>query len=180
MVTGSVVVVVKPKSDKPEPMAPAPVTLNPANGTATVDSPGKQDEGPSSARKYPATITCDKLEYEYAKEKKHAVLNGNFKVVQKLSDKTRTMTAEHAEWFGLEERLVLYPPVHAEDTKGMKADSKEIVTVLTKEGAEGLTMKKGMAIINVDDDDTPDAQPGKPNPAPDGKKPDAVKPIKNP
>lgn len=184
VVTGNVVIIVKPKSSKPDaviPAAPAPVIVNQANGKATLQDPQTPtDEGPSSARKYPATITCDKLEYEYAKDKKHALLTGNFKVVQMLSDKTRTMTAEHAEWFGLEEKVVLYPPVHVEDTKGMLADSKEIVVVMTKEGAEGLTMKKGMATINVDDEDAPAAQPVKPSPIPDGKKTEPANPVNNP
>ena len=176
VVTGSVVILVKPKKENnPQvaPAAPAPVTLN--NGKATLQDPpsGAADEGATSARKYPATITCDKLEYQYAKDKKHALLTGNFKVVQKLSDKTRTLTAEHAEWLGLEEKLILYPPVHAEDTKGMIADSKEIVTVLTKEGVEGISMKKGTAVVVVQDDD--DELPAKPNPAAPTKKPEPIK-----
>ena len=163
VVTGNVVIQVKPKKDKDAPAAPAPVSLNNGKATLQEPSPSPGDEGASSARKNPATITCDKLEYQYAKDKKHALLTGNFKVVQKLADKTRTLTAEHAEWLGLEEKLILYPPVHAEDTKGMIADSMDIVTVLTKEGVEGISMKKGTAVVVVPDDD--DDPPTKPTPA---------------
>ncbi len=175
VVTDNVVIDVKPKKDKDPSKAQSSATPqnkttegNPAKSTAvnngqkpasTADT--NSDDGPGSAKKFPSKITCDKVEYEYAKTVKHAVLTGHFKAVQTLKDKTRTLTAEHAEWFGLEERVRLFPPVHVEDSKGMKADSEYEMDVFTKEGEEKLNMKKGMGEFLIDDDDEP-ADPKKP------------------
>ncbi len=75
-------------------------------------------------------------------------------MVQKLSDKTRTLTAQHAEWFGREEKIVLYPPVHFEDTKGSSGDATGEVEVFTKEGDERyITKQSGTIQFRVDDED---------------------------
>ncbi len=164
VLTGDVEILVKPKKDKGEPEpapGPAPVTVQ--DGKATLKDPNADDEESSgSARKHPATITCDKLEYEYAKNRKHALLTGNFKVVQKLSDHTRTLTAGKGEWFGLEDRLLLYPPVHVEDTKGLKEfNTDESVTVFVKEGDERVIAKKGSGVYEVKDEPDDEEQPKK-------------------
>jgi hypothetical protein len=184
VVTGNVVILVKPKKDDAQPAAPAAPSTGPApvsfqNGKPTVEpKTGQEDESASDARKHPSTITCDKLEYEYAKSKKHAILTGHFKVVQKLSDRTRTLTADHADWYGLEDRLVLHPPVLSEDTKGQSGSSKEDdVIVFTKEGSEGVIMKKGTAIIKVDEDQDDTATPPKPDNPADKKQPPEKKPA---
>jgi lipopolysaccharide export system protein LptA len=169
VLTGSVVILVKPKQDNQAgpaaqvaPKGPAPVVLQDGKlvaqtGPRTVANQ-PDEESPRSARKYPATITCDKVEYEYARDKKHAVLTGNFKVVQKLSDSTRTLTAEHGEWFGNDERIVLYPPVHFEDTKGRKGDTESKVTIHTREGEETFSVPgKGVLVLpNLPDEDEPE------------------------
>ena len=85
-------------------------------------------------------------------------VNRHFKVVQKLSDKTRTLTANHAEWFGLEDKVVLHGPVHVEDTKGLKADTKDEVVLFVKEGQERMLMKGGTATLPQDDDDEKPAE----------------------
>jgi len=162
VLTGDVEIVVKPKKAKesaPPPPGPAPVAVE--NGTATLKDPNADEDSSDSVRKHPATITCDKLEYEYAKDKKHATLTGSFKVVQKLSDRTRTLTSEHAEWFGLEDRILLHPPVHVEDTKGLKGfDTNEPVTVFVTEGDERILAKKGAGTYEVTDEDD-EGKPGK-------------------
>lgn len=164
VLTGDVEILVKPKKDKnapPEPAGPAPVLVQ--DGKAVLQDPNEEDSA-GSARKHPATITCDRLEYEYAKTKKHATLTGNFKVVQKLSDHTRTLIAEHAEWFGLEDRILLHPPVHIEDTKGLKSfDTKEPVTVFTKEGDERIIAKAGTGIYEVKDEEDEEDKTKKPD-----------------
>jgi hypothetical protein len=184
VVTGNVVILVKPKKDDAQPAAPSTPPSGPApvsfqNGKPVVEpKTGQEDESASDARKHPSTITCDKLEYEYAKSKKHAVLTGHFKVVQKLSDKTRTVTADYADWYGLEDRLVLHPPVRVEDTKGQTGNSDYDVIVFTKEGNEALLMKKGIINIKVPEEEQDDtATPPKPDNPADKKQPPEKKPA---
>jgi hypothetical protein len=161
VLTGSVEITVKPKKENPAPGGPKPAALQ-EKSTGGEAEEDRED----SPRKYPAVITCDKLEYEYAKDKKHAMLTGRFKVVQKLPDKTRTLTAEHAEWFGLEERIDLHPPVHWEDTKGEKGDTKYLVKVYTTEGDERLeSTGTGSITVPVEEEDQPPKAPEK-KPAP--------------
>lgn len=155
--TNNVVILVKPKKDKEAPaLTPAPVVVK--DGKAEIDNSANDENSTKSARKYPATITCDKAVYEYARTKKHATLTGHFKVVQKLSKKTRTLTADYAEWFGLEERILLHGPVHIEETDGTVFDTKEDVVVFVKEGDEKVEMKNGRGKIQLEGDpeDEPD------------------------
>ena len=154
VLTGSVEILVKPKKGEaaaPPPTGPAPVQLQ--NGKATVKTAANEDNSSEGARKYPATIYCDKAEYEYARALKHATLTGNFKVIQKLSTKTRTLTAKYAEWFGNEERILLHGPVHMEESDGTVFDTKEDVPVSVKEGDERVEFKKGVGKIQLKDDD---------------------------
>jgi lipopolysaccharide export system protein LptA len=160
---GNVQITVKPKDKsaksadpaaapgaQTKPVEPAPVKLD--GNKATVQP--APDDGDDSARKYPAIITCDKAEYHYAKDKKHGLLTGNFKIVQKLAKKTRTLTAEHGEWFGKEEKIILYPPVHFEDTEGTIFEPVGEVILFTKEGEEKISiLKGGKGHIVVKDDE---------------------------
>lgn len=177
VVTGSVVILVKPKSEQKDPTAPTgpmPVALQ--NGKAQTEEPKNPDDEASAAdsRKHPATITCDKLDYEYGKDRKHAVLTGHFKVVQKLTDHTRTLYAEHADWYGLEDRLLLHGPVRWEDTKdNQKGETPGDVTVFTKEGEERIKMGPGKFTTEVHDEDEEPAAGAKP-----GAKPPAATPDK--
>lgn len=173
ILTGNVTITVKPKQEKtqqaPEkqPSGPAPIAIQ--NGKAQVQSAPPPDEDEENApRKHPAVITCDKVEYQYAKDKKYGKLTGHFKVVQKLKDRTRTITAEHAEWFGLEERLVLHPPVKFEDSKGDSGQSEGIVQVFTKEGDERIITKEMALRIRVEEDE--EERPGDKKPPAGGDK----------
>jgi len=157
VMTGKVHIILKPKSQKAEV---APATIKVDNGKAVVDGEADDANSATVTRKQPAEVDCDKVEYEYAKAKKHALLTGSFKVTQKLSDRTRTLTAVKAEWFGNEERLVLTAPVHMEDTKGTKADSNHDVTLYTKEGEERLKMGPGKMTVPVEDEDQASPAPG--------------------
>jgi len=170
VLTGNVRITIKPRKSEEEtspqrPNAPAPVAVR--NGKASVAPTNPEDEAEESvakAREHPALVTCDKVEYHYARNKKYAVLTGNFKVTQQLPDKTRTLTARHAEWFGLEDRLVLHGPVHGEDTKGMKFDTDESVTVFTKEGDERLDGKRLKITFPVEEEEEPAPPPGEKRP----------------
>lgn len=115
------------------------------------NSPTAEEDATAGLRDYPIEVTCDRVEYEYARDKRHAVLTGNFRAVQKLKDYTRTLTAERAEWFGREERVVLKGPVKLEDTKGRKGETPEDVEVFTKEGKEGIKLRKGTYTMPVEE-----------------------------
>ncbi len=199
IMTGAVHVTLKPK-EKEAPAAggsPAPAPAAPGAAKATEPAkkgePGKDGETAAEARRHPVDVTCERLEYSYARTVKHAVLTGSFKAVQKLSDKTRTLYAEKAEWFGVEEKVILRGPVHWEDTKGQKGDTNNDVTIYTKEGDERLQTKGGKITMPVDDEEekpaagaggekgkmapppeqggAPPAEPGKDKTPPPGGKP---------
>lgn len=143
------------KARKPEPPKPgqASTATQPAGGA---ERP-KSDEG--ALRDYPIEVTCDRAEYEYAKDKRHAILTGNLRAVQKLKDYTRTLTAPKAEWFGKDERVVLTGPAKVEDTKGRKGETPEDVTIHTREGHEGIKLRKGVYTMPADEDDQPASKP---------------------
>lgn len=170
ILTGNVQIVLKPKKETPvntgvgsssaaSSVGPAPVKVE--NAKASVETEPEEESSTGEVRKHPITVTCDKVEYQYAKDKKQAKLTGNFKAVQKLKNNTRTLTAEWAEWFGLEDRVVLHPPVHVEDTKGMKADTKEPVTLSTKEGAESIRLQKSVITMPAEEEEE-EKEPTKP------------------
>jgi lipopolysaccharide export system protein LptA len=181
VLTGKVLITVKPKSEQKDPttaeVGPAPVVLQDGKAKIADAKPDDDDESAGSARKYPATITCDKVEYEYAKSKKHAVLTGSFKVVQQMPNRTRTLYADHGEWFGLEDRLLLHAPVRWEDTKNnMKGQSPGDVTVFTKENDERIEMPKGGSfVVEVEEEEEEPSAPGKA-----GAKPPVGKPEEKP
>jgi len=161
VLTGHVRLVLKPRN-KPAEAAPAegktepgtPAKGSPTNGNQAGQPTGTSDDEDirASLREYPIEVTCDRVEYEYARDKRHSVLTGNFRAVQKLKDHTRTLTAERAEWFGLEERVVLKGPVKLEDTKGRKGETPEDVEIFTQEGKEGLKLRKGSYTMPVEEE----------------------------
>lgn len=167
VLTGNVTITVKPRRKDtqpppgPPPAGPAPVVLE--EDRARV----KGDDEEDSPRRHPAVITCDKVEYRYARNQKHAVLTGNFKVVQKLKDKTRTLTARYAEWFGREERILLHGPVKWEDSEGNGGEAPGDVTVYTAENDERIIVPgKGTAILRVKEEDEEEAPPAPSAPSP--------------
>jgi lipopolysaccharide assembly outer membrane protein LptD (OstA) len=181
-VTGNVVILVKPKQKDgaADPVTPMNVAVQDGKAVA---QPGKKDESAASARKHPATITCDQVVYHYAKDKKHAILTGNFKVVQKLPTKTRTLTAKYADWFGNEERILLHGPVEMEDSKGTRMTTPEQVTIFTAEGKENIKMRNAIILTPKseieEEEDAPATPPGTPpagTPAPQPAKPEERKP----
>jgi hypothetical protein len=156
VLTGSVRVTLKPKPEPASaggaaPVGPAPVVI--ADGKVTVEpaNPVQEPSGPE-ARRYPIEVHCDRVEYRYAKDVKHAVLTGTFTAIQQLPDTTRKVTAKLAEWFGNENRVLLRAPVHFEDTRGRRGDTDEDAELSTKKGAESIRMKKGRFTIRTDED----------------------------
>lgn len=147
VLTGRVQLTIKPRKEQKE-AAPAAVSIQ--NGKAQV-APPPEEEDKESPRKYPAVVTCDRAEYHYDRDVKYALLTGHFKVTQTLPEKTRTLTADHAEWWGKEERVLLHGPVHIEDTKGMNGDTAGDVTLYTTEGDERIIMPRGTIRMPVED-----------------------------
>jgi lipopolysaccharide export system protein LptA len=133
----------------------------PASGTSQQGgAASERSDDEARLRDYPIEVACDRVEYEYARDKRHAILTGGFRAVQKLKDYTRTLTADRAEWFGREERVVLKGPVKLEDTKGRKGETPEDVTVFMREGKEGVKLRKGTYTMPVEEEGaTPPAEP---------------------
>jgi hypothetical protein len=158
------VITVKPRESQAPPAGdpqPAPVAV--ADGKATVtEKAAKEDEeegGRARLRRYPVVVRCARAEYLYARDRKRGTLSGGIDAVQTLPDNERRLAAPSAEWFGLEDRLVLKGPVRFEDRKGRKAETEQDVEVLTKEGAEGVRMRQSRYWVPVDDEPVPAGKP---------------------
>lgn len=167
VLTGNVQINVKPRDeDKPgapaNPQGAAPVVLKDGKATLEQDKSASSDDEQDSPKKHPTLVTCDKVEYQYAKDKKHGLLTGHLKAVQQLKDNTRTVTADHGEWFGLEDRLVLFTPVHYEDTKGNSMEPKGEVTIHTKKGDEWIKTGPGTAVFHSDESEEDTSKKDKP------------------
>lgn len=146
--SGNVVMTIKPKKEN-ETKAKQPTPSSGSNDNARI-------------RNYPLEVHCDKIVYEYGKDKKHALLTGDFHIIQKLPDKIRNLTADHAEWIGLEDKVILYPPVHVQDDKGFQGDTNEQVVILTGKGNDTIKLGKGKAIIPIKEEENPlPSGPGK-------------------
>lgn len=162
VLTGDVRMALKPKPADSAPGAAAEAPTTPPESDA--------DESIRDARRQPIEVTCERVEYQYARGVRHAVLSGSFQAVQKLPDTTRTLTAAKAEWFGNEDRVLLRGPVHFEDTHGRKGDTAEDVVIGTREGAEALQLKRGTYTLPIEEDEEPPAG-GSPAESPPPRKP---------
>lgn len=163
---GQITFTIKPRKPAATGTGDAAAATQPPNESAAspgpttgADGKRKSDDEEAGLRDYPITVTCDQINYEYARDKRHAVITGNFKAVQKLNDSTRTLTAQSAEWFGPDEKLVLKPPVHMEDTRGRQGDTDEEVVIMTRSGSESLKLRKGVYSMPAESDDQP-TRPG--------------------
>jgi hypothetical protein len=187
--TESVVLILKPEEKTPDKAAaPAPTTgVQTVAATAANAVPTAQpdDTGTNNARgqqKHGATVYCDRMEDEY--KKKYIKLFGHVLFKQKFVDASgktveRELTAEHAEYNGKTESMVLFGPVDGHDSKGQEVHSKNKVTLGTKEGEESL---EGDGIktrfLPQDDAEEADSAPGgdsNAKPATDTKATDAAK-----
>jgi hypothetical protein len=179
VLTGSVRITLKPKRQE-ETAAAAPPTPAPAQvegDRAVVSPPGQDTSEREEARRYPVLVVCDRVEYQYARDKKLGRLTGNFKATQQVREVTRTLLAKSADWFGLEERALLHGPVDYSDTKGRRGTTKEDVTILTKEGAEEVRFKRGTFTFEVEEEEeTPPPAASPTAPA----RPPAAPPRSNP
>jgi len=146
IITGSVIIVLKPK-DKPVDA--------PANDVA--DEKGKG-----------GTITCDRVDDYYKKE--FVILSGHLTFKQKIAKKDghmveRTLTADHAEYDGKNDKMHLFAPVDVKDTENQEAHFQKDVYVGTKEGEETLKSDgpaKFIFLVDEDKDDSGDTAGDKP------------------
>ncbi len=92
----------------------------------------------------PATITCDKLEYQY--RKKVAIAEGNLKVVQK----GQTLVGKKAVYEVSEKLLTLSGGFTATDEKGQVFSTTGTGKASLKEGSEWIEAESGSATIEVD------------------------------
>jgi len=132
-------------------------------GTLTGDArlvarPNPKSKKLDSEWKDEITITCDKIEYFY-KDKK-AVVSSPLKMVQK----TRTITADSATYFGREEVVHLAGNVKGNDSKDRHSFSAPKVVISLKDNDEWIEAEKATGTFYVKDE----AEEEEPAPAPAG------------
>lgn len=161
IITGHVVLVLKPESEAQG--SPPPGAVKGAVGLAPIEVPGKtpppteEKEDAGAIRRHGVTATCDRLEDYY--RRKFAILRGNVVFTQKYTDKDgkqieRTATAEHAEYNGKTEVLVLFAPVEMHDNQGQEFHFDQNLTIHTKKGEEQISSQgKLQGKIHVDEED---------------------------
>lgn len=141
IITENVVMVLKPAPDKANEKADASV---------------------NSERKQGIVITCDRVEDYY--KRKFTILRGHLVFKQKIKKKDgsmveRTLTAEHAEYNGATDKMLLFTPVKAHDSDGQTSVFEKDVLLGTKEGEETLETKgRTEATFNIDDSDDGDGE----------------------
>lgn len=169
VITGDVVIQIKAKSD-------AAGAANGSGGASTSNKPPvKPAAAPTNAasddtgniakeRGRGGTLTCDRVDYYYAPERKFAIATGNVVFKQRITQKDghvveRTFKVEHAEYDGKNERLVAFPPVDVTDSDREEMHFQDKVIIGTKEGAETLETKgsfKGLNLLGPDEDENSD------------------------
>ncbi len=93
------------------------------------------------AKRYPIDATCDQIEYFY--RKKIAYLRGNIQAVQQLPEgRTRTLTADEAEYDQKAERLILKGKVTLEEPDRMRLETSLAIVSLV-EGEETVELPQG-------------------------------------
>ncbi len=140
IITGSVVITVKPKPE--------------AGGTLP---PADKDTDVKQERKRGVVVTCRRVESFW--KKKFTIMRGEPVFTQKIlksdgKEVTRVMTCEHVEYDGTTEKAVLFAPVKVKDSDGQEGEYEQNVLVGTKEGEETLSSKgKFKGTFNVDDEE---------------------------
>lgn len=154
ILTGSVQVTIKPSeagnatsgNRTPSPSEPSAAKVDNSSSGADNTEPKSQatnghENRVAEARKYPAIVTCDQLDYLY--HKKQATLTGHLNFEQKLPDLTRHMTADKAVYDADAEVITLYGNVKGDDSKGQTMSSPGPVKVSVKRGDEWVEMPSG-------------------------------------
>ncbi len=144
VITGHVIIVTKPSVKKAD--------VKPAEPAApTADSkPAKEDKSLATERNKPATITCDKADVLYGT--KIITLTGNLKIVQRITEGTRTLTANKAVYDVNGEVMELTGNVYAIDEKGQELRVPSM-TLGLKEGDEWIKATAGGTMTIIEEDE---------------------------
>jgi hypothetical protein len=187
VITGSVVIQLKPGKTQPASNAnPTPAasgdnraatgkdgaagshsTTSTAGPDGAGDNPDNKEESDDvgKERSHGVTIYCDHADDYYKKD--FIVLTGHLVFKQKIkkddgSTLERTLTAEHAEYDGSKDQMVLFIPVEGHDSDGATLHFEKNAIVGTKEGEETLSsdgkVKVHFPIDEVKDKDTEPAK----------------------
>jgi hypothetical protein len=104
-------------------------------------SEGASESEVEQAKRYPIDATCDQIEYFY--RRKVAYLRGNIKAVQQLAHgRTRTLTADEAEYDQKAERLTLKGKVVVDEPERLRVETHLALVSLT-EGKETIELPEG-------------------------------------
>lgn len=142
VITGHVVINTKPTAADASPTQAAPAS----EGSST----GDKSMSIASEREKPAVITCDKADVLYGT--KIVTLTGNLKIVQKITEGTRTLTADRAVYDVNAEEMELVGNVHAVDEKGQELHVPSM-TLGLKKGNEWIKATQGGTMVIIEEDD---------------------------
>lgn len=120
-----------------------------SKGKATTDEVN-DTQSAKAQLKSPATITCDRMEYQY--RKKIATADGNLKITQK----GRVLVGNKGVYDVKQELVTLTGGVKVTDEQGQTFTSPGVVKASLKDGAEWIESENGSANIKVTLDDEPD------------------------
>lgn len=146
----------KPKEktvDNPSDKAAVKAVADPASTPPTdavAAKPAKEEKSLATEREKPATITCDKADVLYGT--KMVTLTGNLKIVQKITDGTRTLTADKAVYDANGEVMELTGNVFAVDEKGQELRVPKM-TLGLKQGDEWIKATEGGTMIIIEEDE---------------------------
>lgn len=146
VITGHVVIVTKPSTKAADKPAEKVVEKSTVEATKT----SKDDKSLATERQKPATITCDKADVLYGT--KMVTLTGNLKIVQKITDGTRTLTATKAIYDVNGEVMDLVGNVYAVDEKGQELHVPSM-TLGLKEGDEWIKATEGGTMVIIEEDE---------------------------
>ncbi len=126
---------------------------------------GERQTELEEAKRYPIDATCDEIEYFY--RRKVAYLRGNIKATQQLPEgRTRTLTADEAEYDQNAERLILRGKVVIDEPGRLYLET-HLAIVSLKEGEETFETPegaKGFFYPEEEEETPPPNDANRPNP----------------
>ncbi len=166
---GSVTMILKPESEKKlevttlQPMRPiVPDEIAKDRPTAPPPVTDRQRDEElrrlDNRRKFPATLTANRVEYWYAEGSRRAVATGNPQARQELTEgRWRHVWATVADWNGELDSLVLKSSPNRKTVRLMTSLGDDLMatsaTLSTKEGTESYSIIDGEGVVVTDEDD---------------------------
>lgn len=102
--------------------------------------PTEEETEAEKAKRYPIDAECAEIDYYY--RKKVAYLRGGVKAVQQVENRTRTLTADSAEYDQKNEQLILRGNVVLDDPERFRITT-QLLIVSTKEDQDEFRMPEG-------------------------------------